>query len=277
MTNIFNLPHLGYGLGLRAPHYEDILRERPDLGFFEIISENFIHAHAGYKDFLSELRQDYPFVMHGVSLSIGSTDPINQEYLHKLKNLADFLQPEWISDHLCFTGREGINTHDLLPIPYTEEALKHIAARVQIVQEILERPLVLENPSSYIDFHGSTLGEAEFIAELAKETNCGLLLDVNNVYVSAFNHGFDAKKYIDMIPTEHIVQIHLAGHKDYPDYKIDTHDRKVPDEVWELYAYTTAQKGQISTMVEWDEDIPPFAELLAEIEKAKLFIQAKAA
>jgi len=275
MRNRFELPDLGFGLGLRAPHYDDILREKPELSWFEIISENFLHAHAGYKDFLSELRRDYAFVMHGVSLSIGSTDPLNKEYLTRLKALADFLQPAWVSDHLCFTGVLGKNTHDLLPVPYTEEALKHIAARVRQVQEVLERPLVLENPSSYVSFAGSTLSEPEFLAALAQEADCALLLDVNNVYVSAFNHGIDAKSYIDTIPADRIVQIHLAGHKDCGEYKIDTHDREVPDAVWELYRYTIAAKGQVSTMVEWDENIPSFETLYAELQKAKTFAQRK--
>lgn len=275
MNNRFNIPNLGFGLGLRAPHYDEILKKRPNIDWFEIISENFIDAHQGYKDFLAELRQDYPFVMHGVSLSIGSTDPINKEYLSKLKNLADFIQPIWVSDHLCFTGVMGVNTHDLLPVPYTDEALKHIASRIRIVQEILERPLILENPSSYIEFKGSSMSEPEFISLLANEADCGLLLDINNIYVSAFNHGLDAKEYIDTIPADRIVQIHLAGHKDCGDYKIDTHDREVTDEVWQLYAYTIATKGKKSTMVEWDEHIPEFATLLAEVEKARVFEATK--
>lgn len=271
MVSRFPFPELGFGLGLRAPHYDDILRERPkQVGWFEIISENFMDAHAGYKSFLADLRADYPFVMHGVSLSIGSTDALNRDYLKKLKALADFLQPAWVSDHLCFTGVMGKNTHDLLPVPYTEEALKHIAGRIRQVQDALERPLVLENPSSYIAFNGSTLGEPEFIAALADEADCALLLDVNNVHVSAFNHGLDAKAYIDTIPAERIAQIHLAGHKDCGDYKIDTHDREVTQDVWDLYAYAVKSKGMKSTMIEWDEAIPPFATLVAELEKARL-------
>lgn len=275
MNNKFNLPYLGYGLGLRAPHYDEIIAHRPKVDWFEIISENFVDAHQGYKDFLSELRQDYPFVMHGVSMSIGSTDPINSTYIAKLKSLADFLKPEWISDHLCFTGVLGKNTHDLLPVPYTEESLHYIAKRIQQVQEMLERPLILENPSSYVEFNASTMSEPEFISALANEADCGLLLDVNNVYVSAFNHGLDAKEYIDIIPTERVVQIHLAGHKDCGVYKIDTHDSKITDEVWQLYAYTIATKGQKTTMVEWDENIPPLNILMEEIAKAKAYVANK--
>lgn len=271
MNNRFNLPNLGFGLGLRSQHFDEILENRPKVDWFEIISENFMDAHQGYKEFLSDLRRDYPFVMHGVSLSIGSTDPVNTEYLKKLKTLADFLQPVWISDHLCFTGVIGKNTHDLLPVPYTEEALAHISSRIRIVQDFLERPLILENPSSYIEFNSSTLSEPEFLSALANEADCGFLLDVNNVYVSAFNHGLDAKKYIDTMPADRIVQIHLAGHKDCDDYKIDTHDREVTDEVWRLYEYTISTKGQKSTMIEWDEEIPPLSILMEELEKAKSF------
>ena len=268
MTNRFSLPHIGFGLGLRAPHYDDYLKHRPKLGWLEIITENFIDAHEGYREFLADLRQDYQFAMHGVSLSIGSTDPINRDYLDKIKNLAAFLDPAWISDHLCFTGIQGQNTHDLLPVPYTEDALKHIAERIRIVQDILERPMLLENPSTYITFDGSTMDEHTFIAELAEEADCALLLDVNNVVVSAFNHGLDSKAYIDSIPADRIVQIHLAGHTDKEDYKIDTHDREVSDAVWDLYRYTVQTKGQVSTMIEWDESIPTFDILYGEIEKA---------
>jgi uncharacterized protein (UPF0276 family) len=267
--NDFDFPDLGFGLGLRAPHYDAILTSRPDVGWFEIISENFIGAHQGYRDFLADLRSDYPFVMHGVSLSIGSTDPLDRDYLARLKSFADFLTPAWVSDHLCFTGVQGRNTHDLLPVPYTEEALLHIAARIRQVQDILERPLVLENPSTYIAFDGQTLSEPEFIASLAHEADCALLLDVNNVHVSAFNHGLDARAYIDAIPARRIAQIHLAGHKDCGDYKIDTHDREVPDAVWDLYRYTLAAKGFHSTMIEWDDAIPEFSVLLAELDKAQ--------
>lgn len=273
MSNRFGLPHLGFGLGLRAPHYNDVLRDRPKVDWFEVISENVIDAHQGYREFLGDLRRDYPFVMHGVSLSIGSTDALDRGYLTKLKAMANFLQPAWVSDHLCFTGVLGTNSHDLLPIPYTEEALNHIAGRVRQVQDMLERPLILENPSSYVAFAGSTLPEPQFLSALAGETGCGLLLDVNNVYVSAFNHGLDAKAYIDTIPTEHIVQIHLAGHKDCGAYRVDTHDREVPDAVWQLYGYTLKTKGAISTMIEWDEQIPPFQTLFDEMEKAKAAAQ----
>lgn len=268
-------PYLGFGLGLRAPHYDTILADRPKgVQWFEIISENFIEAHKGYWDFLADLRQDYPIVMHGVSLSIGGADPLNTDYLQKLKSLAQFLEAPWVSDHLCFTGAGGHNTHDLLPIPYNEESLTHIASRIHAVQEALARPLVLENPSSYLEFKNSTINEQDFLVSLCQRTGCKLLLDVNNVYVSAFNHGFDAKAYIDAIPKESIVQIHLAGHSNHGDYIIDTHDAPVIDEVWQLYAYTIQKKGKISTMVEWDDNIPAFGVVLTELEKARRFAKS---
>ncbi|MBV8938402.1 MAG: DUF692 domain-containing protein [Alphaproteobacteria bacterium] len=270
MGNRFGLPYLGFGLGLRAPHYDDALRqEHLPVDWFEIISENFIEAHPGYWEFLQDVRRRHPLVMHGVSLSIGSVDPLNADYLAKLKKLAEAIRAAWVSDHLCWTGVHGRNTHDLLPVPYSEEALRHIAGRVRQVQEALGRPLVLENPSSYVEFTTSSMPEWEFLGRLAELTGCGLLLDVNNVYVSAFNHGFDARRYIDAIPADRIVQIHLAGHQHHGTHIIDTHDREVIGEVWALYAYTLQRKGEISTMVEWDEHIPELSVLLAELEKAR--------
>ena len=208
--------------------------------------------------------------MHGVSMSIGSTDPLNTDYLKKLKLLADFVNPPWLSDHVCWTGVQGKNTHDLLPVPYTEESLAHIVNRIRQVQDILERRIVLENPSTYLEFNESMLTEWDFLARMAEDADCGLLLDVNNVYVSAFNHGYDAKHYIDAIPAERIVQIHLAGHKNYGTHIIDTHDGHVMDEVWKLYDYTIKSKGKISTMIEWDDNIPEFDVLAAELDKARL-------
>ncbi len=269
MTNRFNYPDLGFGVGLRSQHYDQILAERPkSVDWFEIISENFIEAHPGYLDFLRELRKNYPIVMHGVSMSIGSTDKLNSDYLAKLKKLADAIQAPWISDHLCWTGVNGKNTHDLLPVPYTQESLAHIVARIREVQDRLERRIVLENPSSYLEFADSTMSEWEFLAEMATQADCGLLLDVNNVYVSAFNHGYDAKLYIDTIPSDRVVQIHLAGHKNYGTHIIDTHDGHVLDEVWDLYRYTIQSKGSISTLVEWDDHIPAFEVLAQELYKA---------
>lgn len=270
MDNRFGLPYLGFGLGLRFPHYDTVLDTTPQVDWFEIISENFMDAHAGHWEFLAEIRQHYPVVMHGVSLSIGSTDPLNQAYLHKLKKLADFLRVPWLSDHLCWTGIEHKNSHDLLPVPYTEEALTHMARRIRQVQEILERPLILENPSTYLEFSDSTLPEWEFVARLLEDADCGLLLDVNNVYVSAYNHRYDPHTYINALPKDRVVQIHLAGHRNKKTHIVDTHDDHVIDDVWELYAHTLATLGRpVSTMIEWDENIPPFEVLLEELAKAR--------
>lgn len=270
MLNRFNYPYLGFGLGLRQPHYDYILERRPrEVDWFEVISENFIEAHQGYWEFLRDLRNDYPIVLHGVSLSIGSTDPLNTPYLEKLKELATYLEAPWVSDHLCWTGVHGQNTHDLLPVPYTEEALTHIIHRVKEVQDRLERHLLLENPSSYLSFREADMPEWEFMARLTEEANCGLLLDVNNVYVSSINHRYDPKTYLDAMPADRIIQIHLAGHRNHGTHIVDTHDDYVIDEVWELYTYTIKKFGNITTMVEWDDNIPEFAVLAAELEKAK--------
>lgn len=273
MSNRFGLPYLGFGLGLRFPHHEQIMRERPPVGWWEIISENFMEAHAGYWEFLADLRTTYPIVLHGVGLSIGSTDPLNQDYLTNLTKLADFLQVPWVSDHLCWTGVAGITSHDLLPVPYTEEALRLIVDRIRAVQDRLGRPLLLENPSSYVAFRASSMPEWEFLARMAEEADCALLLDVNNVYVSAFNHGFDAKRYMDHLPADRIIQIHLAGHQNYGTHIIDTHDHPVIDAVWELYAYAMKRLGLVSTMIEWDDQIPDFQTLFDEMEKARHYAQ----
>ncbi|MEI6730013.1 MAG: DUF692 domain-containing protein [Pseudomonadota bacterium] len=270
MANLFNYPDLGFGLGLRAEHYQEVLESRPKtVDWFEIISENFIEAHQGYLEMLADLRADYTIVMHGVSLSIGSFDPLNLDYLTKIKKLADNIQAPWLSDHLCWTGINSKNTHDLLPVPYTQNMLEHIAARIRQVQDILGRNILLENPSTYLEFNASSIPEYEFMAMLAEKANCGVLLDVNNVYVSSFNHGFDAKKYIDTIPAARVGQIHLAGHQNLGTHIVDTHDNYVIDEVWQLYKYTIETKGKIPTMIEWDDNIPEFAVLLGELDKAR--------
>jgi uncharacterized protein (UPF0276 family) len=269
------MSNLGFGLGLRTPHYEQVLNEKPDVGWFEIISDNYITAHKGYLEYLMDLRQDYPIIMHGVSLSIGSTDPLNDDYVKKLKALADHIEAPWVSDHLCFTGVNRQNSHDLLPVPYTEEAIAHIIPRVHKLQEILGREFVFENASSYLEFNGSTISEAEFLNELCAKTGAKILLDVNNVYVSSFNHGWNAKNYIDTINAEHIQQYHLSGHTDKGSYLFDTHDDFVTDKVWQLYDYTIKQKGFKSTMIEWDANIPELAVLLAELDKARAFVEQK--
>jgi len=261
--------HLGFGLGLRAPHYDDILESKPDVDWFEIISENYIDNHSGYVAFLNAFRENYPIVMHGVGLSIGGVEPLNTDYLSKLVKLADNIDAPWVSDHLCFTGAHGYQSHDLLPIPYTDEALAHLIPRIQTMQNILQRPFALENPSTYVAFAQSTYTEWDFLKKLIEATGLSILLDVNNVYVCARNFGFDPKTYIDAIPKEAIIQIHLAGHEDRGDFVIDTHDHPVASPVWDLYAYTIRTKGMIPTMIEWDEQIPDFPILLAELNKAK--------
>jgi len=258
-----------FGLGLRAPHYDTILAERPSLDWFEIISENFMQAHEGYWEFLDDLRQRYNFIMHGVGLSIGGTDALDQTYLHHLKRLMDFLRPAHLSDHLCFTGLGGHNTHDLLPLPYTAATLAHVSDRIKSVQDFLGRQLVLENPSSYLEFSESTMTESDFIAALAECSGCGLLLDVNNVYVSGFNHGFNPQAYIANLPAAAVRYIHLAGHRHCGTHIIDTHDDHVVEAVWQLYAHTIATIGARPTMIEWDENIPPLATIMAELDRAK--------
>ncbi len=259
----------GFGLGLRAPHYETVLATRPAVDWFEIISENFMHAHEGYWEFLGDLRRDYAFVMHGVSLSIGGTDALDIEYLARHKRLVQHLRPAVISDHLCFTGLGGHNTHDLLPLPYTAESLAHVATRVQQVQDYLGCQLVLENPSSYLEFAHSTLPEWEFLAELANRTGCGLLLDVNNIYVSAFNHGFATQEYLAALPPQAVIYMHLAGHRNLGTHIVDTHDESIIPPVWQLYAEAIRCFGAKPTMIERDDKIPEFAELLQELALAK--------
>jgi uncharacterized protein (UPF0276 family) len=264
-----NPPVLGYGLGLRQPHYEQVVKSRAPVDWFEVLSENFMEAHPGHWEFLTDLRAQYPVILHGVAMNIAGAGAMDRDYLAKLKALADHVRPVCVSDHLCWTGARGINSHDLLPVPYTEEALAHVADRVAQVQDALGRPLVLENPSTYTEFQASTMPEWEFMARLADKSGCGLLLDVNNVYVSAFNHRYDAKRYIDAMPANRIAYIHLAGHRNMGTHIIDTHDDHVIDGVWDLYRYTVAKFGSVATMVEWDGNIPAFDVLLAELGKAR--------
>jgi len=264
-----NPPLSGYGLGLRQPHYEQVVQSRAPVDWFEILSENFMEAHPGHSEYLADLSQHYPIVMHGVAMNIAGGDPIDRNYLTKLKMLAQHVRPVCISDHLCWTSARGVNSHDLLPVPYTREALLHVVTRVKQVQDALGQQLVLENPSTYTEFQASVMPEWEFMAELAEKADCGLLLDVNNVYVSAFNHRYDAKRYIDAIPAARIAYIHLAGHRNCGTHIIDTHDDHVIDAVWNLYRYTIARLGLVSTMVEWDGNIPAFDVLLTELAKTR--------
>ncbi|MHC4830042.1 MAG: MNIO family bufferin maturase [Planctomycetota bacterium] len=268
----FDLPDLGFGLGLRTVHYGHILANKPHVDWFEIISENYMDSGGRPIEVLEEIAANYPIVMHGVSLSIGSADPLDQVYLRRLKALADKVEPHWISDHLCWTGHAHLNSHDLLPVPLTEESLAHIIARIRTVQDILGRPLVLENPSTYVTFTSSSMPECEFLSRMAEGADCGLLLDVNNVYVSSYNHGFNAEAYVRAIPHERVVQYHLAGHTNYGTHIIDTHSDRVIDEVWELYRLATSLTGPRSTLLEWDQDIPEFDEVHQEALKAKRFL-----
>ncbi len=237
--------------------------------WLEIISENYMAPGGKPLEHLDAIRRDYPMVMHGVSLSIGSTDPLNMNYLAELKTLIARVQPGWISDHICWTGVDHANLHDLLPMPCTEAALAHMVERVQRVQDFLGRRIALENASTYVAFTGDDMPEWEFVAELTRRADCWLLLDVNNVYVSAVNHGFDGRRYLDALPAERIRQIHLAGHEDHGDYLIDTHDHPICPGVYDLYRYAIERLGWIPTMIERDDNIPPLAELLAELEQVK--------
>lgn len=270
MTNRFGLPYLGFGLGLRPKHYPDILDKWPqEVAWFEVISENFMETDGKPKHVLERVIQHYPVVMHGVGLSIGSTDPLDRDYLQKLKALAGWVNPPWLSDHLCWTGVQHKYSHDLLPVPYTKTSLAYVVDRIKQVQDYLGRPLLLENPSTYLEFQESGIPEWEFIAMMAEQADCGLLLDVNNVYVSCYNHRLDPKTYLDSLPYDRVVQIHLAGHENQGTHIIDTHDGHVIDAVWELYSYVTAKCGPVSTMIEWDAKIPEFPVLVEELEKAK--------
>jgi len=262
-------PSLGYGLGLRVPHYETILNTLPKIDWFEILSENYMVPGGKPLHYLDQIREHYPVVMHGVSLSIGGSAPIDMEYLEQLKALADRAEPAWISDHLCWTGHDGKNLHDLLPLPYTEEAVEHIVNRVHQVQDFLGRRILLENVSSYLTYQQSEMTEWEFLAMIAQRADCLLLLDINNVYVSSINHEFAPVDYLKGIPRGRVQQFHLAGHSNCGDYLIDTHDAPVIEPVWDLYVEAVKLFGQVSTMIERDDNIPPLDELLAELDKAR--------
>lgn len=262
-------PYLGFGLGLRPEHYQTILNEKPAIDWFEILTENYLVPGGRPLYFLDKISQFYPVVMHGVSLSIGSTDPLNWDYLASVKQLMQRISPQWISDHLCWTGVNNKNTHDLLPLPYTEEAILHVVSRIKQVQDFLGRQILLENISSYITYQHSTIPEWEFLREVCEQADCLILLDLNNIYVNSINHHFDPKDYLAALPSQRIQQIHMAGHSHHGNYRIDTHDAAVIEPVWDLYRSSLQRFGLISLMIERDEHIPPLADLMRELTYAK--------
>ena len=262
-------PFLGFGLGLRTDHYQHVIEHRPQVDWFEIISENYMVPGGKPLANLDKIRADYPMVMHGVSMSIGSTDPLNQGYLEKLKGLVERVAPLWVSDHLCWTHVDQVNSHDLLPLPYDEATINHLADRISQVQDFLGRPILIENLSSYVSYTQSDMPEWAFVSEIVKRSGCYLLLDINNIFVSAHNHHFKPEAYIDAIPSERVMQFHLAGHSYNGDMIIDTHDHDVCDTVWALYEYALRRFGAVSTMIERDDNIPPFTELRAELAIAE--------
>jgi hypothetical protein len=270
-------PYLGVGVGLRTAHYRDVLERgrQGELGvdWFELLSENYMVAGGRPLRILGEVRELAPVVLHGVSLNIGSTDPLDTDYLEGLERLSRLARPSWISDHLCWTGISGTNLHDLLPLPYADDVIVHVADRVRRVQDRLGRRIALENVSSYLSFERDSMSEWDFLVAIAEEADCGILLDINNVFVSAHNHGFDAMKYIDSIPAERVFQIHLAGHSRSGSMLIDTHDHPVTDKVWALFERAIENLGPVSTLIEWDDQIPTYARLIEEAEKARRILE----
>ncbi len=266
----------GFGVGLRTEHYARFESEaQPRVDWLEIISENYMLPGGLPLWHLDRIRRDFPMVMHGVSLNIGGNAPLNQDYLRDLRTLIQRVQPVWVSDHLCWTGMNGLNLHDLLPVPYTQASLQHVCERIQRVQDFLGRRLVIENPSTYVAFAADEMREWEFVGEMLHRTDCELLLDVNNVYVSSVNHGFDPQQYIDAIPAARVRQIHLAGHETRDGYLVDTHDQPICEAVWQLYGYTVQHCGSVPTMIERDDNIPALHELLDELDQARQ-VQAQA-
>jgi len=271
MSNVrkAQLPYLGYGLGLRIEHYDEILKSLPKIDWFEIISENYMVPGGKPLDYLNKIREHYPMVMHGVSLSLGSIDPLNKAYLKQLKQLINHVEPEWISDHLCWTGVHGHNAHDLLPLPYTMKAVDHVVSRIKQVQDYLGRQILLENVSSYVTYQESEMEEWDFLREIAIQSDCFILLDINNIFVSAFNHEFNPHDYLKAIPIDRVYQFHLAGHTNHGHYIVDTHDEPIINSVWSLYSDAVHRFGHVSTMVERDDNIPPLNELLVELKQAR--------
>ncbi len=260
---------LGFGLGLRTPHYDYVLEHQPPVDWFEIISEDYLGLAGRSRYYLDAIKEHYPLVMHGVSMSLGSADPLDKHYLKQLKALADHVNPPWFSDHLCWTGVHGKNMHDLLPLPYTDEAIRQVSEKVRQAQDYLQRPMLLENVSSYITYEDSAMTEWDFYRAVCEEADCLMLLDVNNIYVSAFNHDFDAMDYLLAIDKKRVQQFHIAGHDNCGNHIVDTHDHPVIDPVWDLYQAACQRFGPVSTMIERDANIPEFPELFAELQQAK--------
>ncbi len=270
------IPHTA-GIGLRSPHYSELDARQPRLGFLEVHSENFFGDGGPPLAWLERFRRDYALSTHGVGLSLGSTDPLDAEHLRKLKRLVDRFEPALVSEHLCWCGVDGRCLNDLLPLPYTEESLRHVVARVSEVQDYLGRPILVENVSSYLQFRESNIPEWDFVREVSQRAGCKILLDVNNIYVNAVNHGIDARQYLAAIPQGSVGEIHLAGFEDTGDVLIDTHGAAVCDEVWTLYAEAIARFGDVPTLIEWDTDIPALDVLLGEAGKANRILSTGAA
>lgn len=272
-TEFSSLPSLGAGLGLRKEHFKELAPENDGVGWLEIIAENFMNFGGFPLSVLDYCARHWTMVSHGVNLSIGSVDPLNEEYLDRLKTLLDRIQAPWFSDHLCFTSVGGAYFHDLLPLPFTREAADHVIARVKKVRKRIQRPFLLENPSYYIVPPGADMAEADFFTAILEEADCGLLLDVNNIYVNSRNHGFDPKDFIRRLPLERVGQIHMAGHRDCGDVIVDTHEGPIIDPVWDLYRFTLEALGRpVSTLIEWDTDVPALANVTAEADKARKFL-----
>jgi uncharacterized protein (UPF0276 family) len=266
-------PRLGCGMGLRREHYELVLGERPPVEWFEVVTENYLDTGGRPLAVLEAVRRDYPVGLHGVALSIGSVDPLNERYLERLAALVGRLEPALVTDHLCWAGVDGRSLYDLLPVPYTEEALAHVSERVARVQERLGRRILLENPSTYIEYRCSQMPEWEFLAALAERADCGLLLDVNNVHVTCTNHGHDPIRYLDAIPAARVGQFHLGGFTDLGTFLFDTHSTRVAPEVWRLYEHAVRRFGRTATLVEWDADVPAFATVQAEVARARAIME----
>ncbi len=267
-------PSLGFGLGLRKEHYNAILDTKPAVDWFEILTENYLVPGGKPLYFLDQICERYPVVMHGVSMSLGSYDPLDMDYLKQVKELAKRTNAKWISDHMCFTGVDGINAHDLLPLPYTDEAIQHVSQKIAQAQDYLGMQILVENASTYITYKQSAMTEWDFTTAVAEASNSLVLLDINNIFVSAYNHGFDPLDYLDGIPADRVQQHHLAGHSQYDGYIIDTHDHDIVQGVWDLYAEAIKRYGQVSVMIERDDNIPELPAMMSELQMARdIFVE----